>query len=220
MKHEGSEGFGRNYAKSVSPCSDPRLHAPAAQRNGEAIRQELHRIHRAGGCILEVASGPGQHVACFADEFSDMRWQPSDPDPRMRASQDAWTHALPNVHKPLDLDVLHVAWWKDAGGPYDAVLCINMLHCTERETIRGLTEGAGNLLVPGGCLLIYGPFSFNGEHIAVSNRNFDRMLRHQNAEWGVRDVNDIAAEADKHGLLFAETIEMPANNSILLLRRR
>ena len=138
MKHEGSEGFGRNYAKSVSPCSDPRLHAPAAQRNGEAIRQELHRIHRAGGCILEVASGPGQHVACFADEFSDMRWQPSDPDPRMRASQDAWTHALPNVHKPLDLDVLHVAWWKDAGGPYDAVLCINMLHCTERETIRGI----------------------------------------------------------------------------------
>ena len=45
------------------------------------------------------------------------------------------------------------------------------------------------------------------------------LLRQQNALWGVRDLNDIAAAGHDHGLAFERSIEMPANNHILVLRR-
>jgi hypothetical protein len=37
--------------------------------------------------------------------------------------------------------------------------------------------------------------------------------------WGVRDLEDVAALAARHGLELAERIEMPANNLSLLFRR-
>ena len=198
---------------------DDRLHAPATERNGGPILDVLRRYCLSGMRVLEIASGPGQHAARFAEALPETAWQPSDPDRRMQASQAAWTGSLPNVAAPLDVDVLTDQWWNAVKDPVDLVLCINMLHCTVRATVDGLCAGSGALLPAGGALLVYGPFTFNGEHSARSNRNFDAMLRQQNPSWGVRDVNDIAHAAHGHGLRFEEAIEMPSNNHILVLRR-
>ncbi len=198
---------------------DDRLHAPAADRNCGPILDVLQRYCAGGTHVLEVASGPGQHVARFATVLHDVHWQPSDPDERMRASEAAWTESLPNVALPRALDVLDDAWWNQFDGEFGLVLCINMLHCTERTTVEGLAAGAGRLLATGGHLLIYGPFTFNGEFGARSNRSFDAMLRQQNPGWGLRDVNDIAATAHGHGLEFEHAIAMPSNNHMLVFSR-
>jgi hypothetical protein len=45
------------------------------------------------------------------------------------------------------------------------------------------------------------------------------MLRQQNPAWGLRDLNNISAVADRHGLELKEIIAMPSNNHTLVLRR-
>ena len=208
------------YPGLAAADRDDRLHAPAADRNCEPILDVLERYCGSGTRVLEIASGPGQHVARFAVSLPDVHWQPSDPDERMRASESAWTGSLPNVAPPLALDVLDEAWWERLDGQFALVLCINMLHCTERSTVEGLAAGAGRLLPSGAHLLVYGPFTFNGEFGARSNRNFDAMLRQQHPAWGLRDVNDIAATAHDHGLELERVVAMPSNNHMLILSRR
>jgi hypothetical protein len=48
---------------------------------------------------------------------------------------------------------------------------------------------------------------------------FDSSLREGNPEWGVRDVCDLEKLAAGAGLVLIETIEMPANNLILVFAR-
>ena len=205
-------------AHASSPGSE-KLHAPAASRNGEAILEVLRAFHNPGLRVLEIASGPGQHAALFAQALPDIHWQPSDPDPHMRTSQSTWAQGYANIAEPLDLDVTQPAWWEALEGQFGLMLSVNMIHITARETIEGLLSGAGSLLESGAPLLLYGPFMFNGLYSADSNKNFDRMLRQQNPDWAVRDLNDIAAAGHKYGVIFERSIEMPTNNHILVLRR-
>lgn len=67
--------------------------------------------------------------------------------------------------------------------------------------------------------MLYGPFKRDGKHTAVSNAVFDTSLREGNPQWGVRDIADVAALAARHGLALRETVEMPANNMILVFAR-
>jgi hypothetical protein len=82
---------------------------------------------------------------------------------------------------------------------------------------EGLFRMAGRLLKGGGWLILYGPYTVNGEQISPRNAAFDAALRAQNPEWGVRDVADIAALAAANGLRLCETIAMPANNLTLVV---
>ena len=208
------------YPGLAAADRNDRLHAPAADRNCGPILDVLAPYCGSGTRVLEIASGPGQHVARFATSLPGVHWQPSDPDERMRASEAVWTGSLPNVAPPVALDVLDEAWWEQLDGDFELVLNINMLHCTERTTVEGLAAGAGRLLPSGAHLLIYGPFTFNGEFGARSNRSFDAMLRQQHPGWGLRDVNDIAATAHLHGLDFEHAEAMPSNNHMLVFCRR
>jgi hypothetical protein len=67
--------------------------------------------------------------------------------------------------------------------------------------------------------LLYGPFKRDGKHTAVSNAVFDSNLRDNNPEWGVRDIADLEQLARNVGLVLGETVEMPANNLILMFER-
>jgi hypothetical protein len=81
---------------------------------------------------------------------------------------------------------------------------------------EGLLAGAARHLAPNGRLFVYGPFMRNGTHTAPSNAAFDLSLRRQNAEWGVRDADELGRRADRFGLEMTEIAEMPANNLILI----
>ena len=117
--------------------------APAAERNKDPILGVLRRILPETGLVLEIASGTGQHVVHFAQALPKLTWQPSDPDPEMRASIAAWIEqmALPNVRPPLAFDVREDEWPVERA---DAVLCINMVHISPWEATLGLMRGVGS----------------------------------------------------------------------------
>ncbi|MGE3162959.1 MAG: cytochrome P450, partial [Burkholderiales bacterium] len=64
----------------------------------------------------------------------------------------------------------------------------------------------------------YGPFKRNGRHTALSNEAFDASLRENDPEWGVRDLEAVAALAAAAGFGLEEVVEMPANNLSIILR--
>ena len=79
--------------------------------------------------------------------------------------------------------------------------------------------GAGRLLAPGAPLYLYGPYRRGGQHTAPSNAAFDESLKARDPEWGVRDLDEVAELADRHGLALQRTVAMPANNLSVIFRR-
>ncbi|GIL93508.1 hypothetical protein Vretimale_19930 [Volvox reticuliferus] len=109
----------------------------------------------------------------------------------------------------------------DAAAFADAILCVNMCHISPLGATRGLMRGAGAALRRGsGLLFVYGPFTVDGRHTTDSNAAFDTSLRSRNPEWGYRDVKDMAAWAGDAGMEPLEVRSMPANNFMLVFRRR
>lgn len=193
--------------------------APAATRNRQPILDVLRPALPPEGLILELASGTGEHVAFFARVLPHLQWQPSDPDEQARRSIDAWAAEgeTPNIRPAIALDVRQDDWPVDHA---DAILCINMIHISPWEATVGLMRGAGRLLRPGGLLYLYGPYRRDGAHTAPSNAAFDADLRARDPSWGVRDLEQVAAEAETNGLLLDRIVSMPANNLSLLFVRQ
>ncbi|TDV15076.1 DUF938 domain-containing protein [Paraburkholderia caballeronis] len=203
----------------TTSSSDARQVAPAAERNAAPILDVLRRALPPTGLVLEIASGTGQHAAFFSAALPAIEWQPSDADPRARASISAWrAHSgLANLREPLDLDVRHLPW---PVGAADAIVCINMIHIAPWAATEALMEGAGALLGAGGVLVLYGPYRRHGEHTAPSNAAFDEDLRMRNPTWGVRNMEAVEALAAAAGFDSEPCIAMPANNFSLVFRKR
>jgi SAM-dependent methyltransferase len=199
--------------------SDPRRHAPATDRNREPILAILREVLPATGTVLEVASGTGEHAIHFARALTGLVWRPSDPDPVAIASIRAWAEnaRLPNLRPPLLLDAAAPDW--PVRGPVDAILCINMVHISPWEATEGLLRQSGKLLPVGGPLVLYGPYFQQGVETAPSNLAFDEDLRRRDSRWGLRQVEDVIALAESHGLHLDAVHPMPANNIIVVLRK-
>lgn len=196
--------------------AEVKRHAPATERNRDVIAQTLACVLPTEGLVLEVASGTGEHVVHFAKMFPALTWQPSDPDPIALASINAWRadSKVPNVRPAMLLDAS--ADWPIAQA--DAVVCINMTHISPWAATVGLLRNAARLLPQSAVLFIYGPYNQRDVPLADSNAAFDAALRQQNALWGLRFVEDIAAEANVSGLHLDLVIDMPANNLSLIFR--
>ena len=168
--------------------------------------------------VLEIGSGTGQHVVHFAKALPQLSWQPSDPDADNRQSIALWSRAerLSNVRAPLGLDVRERPWPITAA---DAIVCINVVHVSPWPATLALFDTARHVLPPGGVLFLYGPYRRGGRHTAPSNAKFDAELRAHDPEWGLRDVDDLSATADRAGSTLAEIVAMPANNFCLVFRR-
>ncbi|MBM6596657.1 DUF938 domain-containing protein [Microvirga sp. BT291] len=61
-------------------------------------------------------------------------------------------------------------------------MAINLVHISFWQATKGLMAGAGRLLSPGGVLYLYGAYTENGSHTAVSNEAFDVDLRRRNPD--------------------------------------
>ena len=196
--------------------NDARMHAPATLRNRDAILAVVRSHLAPVGLVLEIASGSGEHVVHFAAALPSVVFQPSDPDPDRRASIDAWAAAsrLANIRPALALDA--AATWPVPQAA--AVLCMNMIHIAPWTAARGLIRNAARVMGPDGMLFLYGPFRRGGTHTAPSNVAFDQQLRGQNPEWGIRDLEAVAAEAASCGFGSPETVAMPANNLSVVFR--
>lgn len=202
----------------MSDSPNDKRHSEACERNKEPILEVLKDIFPEQGIVLEIASGTGQHAVHFASNLPNIIWQPSDIDPELRKSVQAW-HAefkLQNLNTPVHLDVTSENWPIDVA---DAMMCANMIHIAPWEACIGLLEGAGRILPEGGILCMYGPYKVGGKHTAPSNEAFDQSLRARDASWGIRNLDDVALEARRRGLHLIKTVKMPSNNFCVIYKK-
>jgi len=200
----------------------PAQTSPAVARNRDPILAVLRRVLPAQGTgigtVLEIASGTGEHAVHFAAGLPHLIWLPTDIDADALRSICAHRASaqLPNLSPVLELDVCAPSWPVTRA---DAIVAINMIHIAPWAAAEGLVAGAERLLVAGSVLYLYGPFKENGRHTAPSNAAFDESLRTRDPRWGVRDLDEVAALARRHGLALTERIAMPANNLSLIFHR-
>ena len=183
----------------------------------DVLLSRLERSH----AVLEVGSGTGQHAVHFAPVLPHLIWHTSDLEPA-HAGINAWISQCPssNLRTPRLLDVRREGWQARVEKlAIDAVYSANTAHIMHWEAVCSLFAGTGQLLPPAGLLLLYGPFSYGGEHTSDGNRTFDESLRARDPGMGIRDLHALDALAVAAGLELAQDQSMPANNRLLIWQR-
>lgn len=191
-------------------------HAPATERNRDAILAVLRNHLDAAREVLEIGSGTGQHAVYFAQALPQLTWQCSDRAEYLPGIR-AWLGdaQLANTPPPIELDV--TGTWPQRS--YDAVFSANTLHIMPWTAVEQLFAGLRQRINPGGRLVIYGPFNYGGQFTSQSNADFDRSLRADHPERGIRDFERVEQLADGIRLELLDDIAMPANNRCLVWRK-
>jgi cyclopropane fatty-acyl-phospholipid synthase-like methyltransferase len=195
----------------------PLPNSESCERNKAPILEVLQQLLPSSGKILEIGSGTGQHIVYFASHFPLLRWQPSDRDeylPGLTARVEQ--EGSPNILPPIKLDVLEQ--WPD--GRFDAAYSANTAHIMGWDAVCATFAGLGAHLAPGGLYCLYGPFNQDGNFTAESNREFDRHLRSSDPQMGLRDLEALESLANRSQMLLQEQFSMPANNQILVFRKK
>ena len=205
--------------EELGSLANHRLVSPSAERNRAPISEVLSQVLPERGVVLEISSGTGQHVVHFARAMPNLIWQPSERDDDCLRSIVAWlaVEQLPNVRPPLHLDVSASPWPITSAA---ALVCINMIHIAPWSAAQALFRGGEGLLSGGGVVCLYGPFRRQGRHTSPSNEAFDELLRRQDPDWGVRDLDEVARLADTARFDLFQTHEMPSNNLTVFFRKR
>jgi SAM-dependent methyltransferase len=213
----------------VAQPSPPVPPAPACERNKEPILAVLQDWLPTPARVLEIGSGGGQHAAFFCQRIAGLSWQPSE-RPAALAQLQAQLQSVPastlapgsRLLEPIPLDVTRREQWPQPaeGGLFDALFSANTCHIMPAAALPQLLAGAGQVLRPGGLLLLYGPFHDGGVHTAASNAAFDAHLHSLDPAMGVRDARELQDHARGLGLEPLADVAMPANNRTLVLKRR
>ena len=201
---------------------DYRLNYPATIRNRQIILGVLERILPKSGTVLEIASGSGQHINYFANQIDQLQWQPSDIDSSVFRSILAWTKHQKledRVLPPICIDAQTDSWPISKVYDLSAILAINLVHISPWRATTSIFRNADNYLTSEKILFFYGPYKINGHHTAESNETFDKSLKSQNIEWGVRDLDDMIELGQVHNFRVVETIKMPANNLAIVFNK-
>ncbi len=191
----------------------------AGKRNRDPILEVFKRhFPLEKGDALEFASGSGMHINYFAPHFPHIRFQPSDMNedvfPNIKRLSAEQGNA--NVADPVKLDLTKPETWS-SDRLYDAIFCINIFQVAPVSIANGMMQCAAKILKDEGFLSIYGPFKVEGSYTTDSNESFDKEVRSAGvAEWGLKDVVDLRAAAERHSLNLDMQIDMPANNFMLI----
>lgn len=196
------------------------MHKPYSEscvQNRDAILAVIQPLLKAHKAVLEIGSGTGQHAVYFGEAMPHLTWHTSD-QAIYHAGIQLWLDEaqLPNIHAPLALDVLQPEWPDVA---VDTVFTANTFHIMSVAMVTACIAGAGRLLPPGGLLLVYGPFNYNGQYTSESNARFDQWLAAQNPEGAIRDFSTVDQLAQQAGMRLQHDVAMPANNRILCWRK-
>ena len=203
---------------------DNRLFFPATQRNKIYIGDVLTQIPLKKGFVLEIGSGSGEHGVEFQKRFPEIIWQTSDPKLEYRKSIISWIeHEKLNIKmpEPINIDVTKIPWPIPVKlvDNLQVIISINMIHIAPWECTKSLFKESGKLLNYGKFLILYGPFKIEDKHVSKSNELFDKSLKIQNNNWGVRNLEQVNKEAIINGFQQKQLIQMPANNLTLIYKK-
>lgn len=196
---------------------------PACERNKCHILEVLktHFDAQQAGNVLEIASGTGQHISYFASHFPNLIFQPSEWDASLFGSLMEYARETPtkNVKYPVKIDVTTDSSEWNLNLLYDYIINVNMIHISPFKCAEGLFRNGCNILKVGGLLITYGPYAQNGVITPESNVNFDKSLRRQNPEWGLKDIEDLKKIAESCGVTLLKIYDLPANNKCLVWKK-
>lgn len=194
-----------------------RRFSAAADRNKDALLAVLQGAFSNSRVVLEIASGTGQHALHLSNGLAHVSWYPTDLDEGSLASIECYRRDAPHdrIAAPRTLDVHARPWAIEA----DAIFACNLVHISPWSASEALFGGAGETLPVGGVLATYGPYRFADRPFAESNEQFDQWLKERDPSFGVRSVDALDELAKGAGLIRVQTVEMPANNHVLVWRR-
>lgn len=196
-------------------------HSDACERNKGPILDVLQRwLGDAGGTVLEIGSGTGQHAVHFARHLPRWTWQPTEQPAALDLLAERVRREGPaNLLPPAALEVMMMAWPCSPSGA-DVVFTANTLHIMSWPHVQSLFDGTGKALRPRGWLIVYGPFRYGGRFTTPSNEAFDAALRTRDPASGVRDFEAVSELATAQGLELLADEAMPAHNRTLVWRMR
>lgn len=189
----------------------------AAERNKQPIFDALAPWLADAGRVLEVGAGDGTHAFEAIHRLPHVIWQTSEAPAHHRRLVAALVEAdMTRLPAPLALDVRGP--WPAAR--FDVVFGANVAHIMDWDAVGALFAGAGACLNAAGLLCLYGPFVESEVALAESNARFDAALRARDPAMGLRRLDDLDALAVRHGLDPVDIRPMPANNRLVIWRRR
>jgi cyclopropane fatty-acyl-phospholipid synthase-like methyltransferase len=188
-------------------------YSESCEQNKDVILSTIQPYLFDGAKVLEIGSGTGQHAVYFANLNPKIVWQPSDRSEYLRGIE-AWTNgaAHPNLKAVIELDVLKL-WPSES---YDLLFSANSFHIMNDEAVKICIEKAVSCLIKKGHFIVYGPFNYNSQYTSSSNQRFDGMLKANDPDSGIKDIEWVCDIAQQAGLHLIDDIEMPANNRILI----
>jgi cyclopropane fatty-acyl-phospholipid synthase-like methyltransferase len=189
--------------------------SPAFERNRDPIQGVLHLTFPKGASkhrtLLELASGPGQHVVYWAHRMPHLKFFPTEANEELLPAIDerVYRSGLSNIEAAQHLKVGESTW---PDGPFDGALAVNYLHMVAEETVRETFLGLGRVLEKGAPFVVYDCFTFEGKHTAESNARFDLKLRDY-TPGRVYAFEDVCQWAEEGGFAKDPVVhELPANN--------
>jgi hypothetical protein len=229
LKHGAHEAMAFNSFHDGTMPEEPLPFSPACERNKDPILECLTRWLPARSPsqpvrVLEVGAGTGQHAVHMARHLAWVRWRPTErpfslAPLRRRVLHERATGLAEGarIEDPIALDV---NWSRWPAGPFDLVFTANTTHIMPISAIPHLLAGSARVLAAHGLLMLYGPFRDGSNPTAESNAAFDAHLRAMDASMGLRDAVAMTADAVTLGLVPVADEAMPANNRMLIFRRR
>jgi len=192
-------------------------YSESCERNQGPILKILQEALADQQCVLEIASGTGQHAVYFGHALPHLSWQTSELAQNHEGIL-AWLNEikLPNVLPPIIIDVNDAKWPIEI---VDTVFNANMVHIISWPEVERLFAGITRVLNANGILCLYGPFKYEGKFTSESNARFDALLRSRDSNSGIRDFEDINRLAEMHGLFLVRDVAMPSYNQTLIWQR-
>lgn len=181
--------------------------------NQEVILNAISSYLKKDTRVLEIGSGTGQHAVYFSSNFPRLCWQTSDLAEYLPGIN-AWIEEanLPNLTQAVELDVC--ARWPE--NKYNVIFSANTFHIMNQAQVQQCMLRCVNCMEPEACLIIYGPFNYNGSYTSTSNENFDHWLKSRDPESGIKHFEWVNQLAQDMNMQLVDDIEMPANNRILI----
>ena len=191
--------------------------AEACLRNQHPILDVLSRHIPENAFVLELASGTGQHGAYMTKHMPTIRWRPTEVRERLPdvSSWQAYANE-PRFLAPLELDVCQDIWpSRDA----DVVFSANLVHYVAWSTVECIFRGVQRILKPGGLMIFYGPYNYDGQFTSEGNVQLDAWLRERDPDSGIKDFEQVVLRAREFDLFLQADEEMPANNRTLIFKK-
>lgn len=210
----------------TSPGISSKPFSKACENNKRPILEKIAICFKSNKRILEIGSGTGQHAVYFAEHMDWLFWQTTD--------QLEYHHGIRlwcedyegnNVGLPLKLDVSNQQDWAkiEVSGSienYDGIFTANTAHIMCWDQVCDTFEGASKLLTANNRFAVYGPFNRQERYTSESNARFDQFLRNQNTLMGIRNDDAVFELAENTGFELENDHDLPANNRLLVFRKR